>query len=453
MRIGQSERRSGPYGKMIDMGTYTNFCVAGYPLLIDKSEVSNEVMTVFRESDRRSLQARIGDRNPLVWGAPDPSEADDLEQVTLYACDIDHVVARLEIMGFTLERSRRDFEAGVAAQMEVYQEWAADGDGTEYEAPIALLRSLTFEGYLDGLRRVLSEGLRPYPFKDRDRTDLPPIVRYILDDHEENFYGFFATDVRTLVRAACEVAPRLGEVIQDVSDLIDGGYYLPDQPICQEAIEQLTSPHLENAKCIVLTEGSSDAVALKGALEVLYPHLAEYFAFMDFAGTRAPGGASQLAATVKAFAAAGINNRVIALFDNDSAAQDVLRGLASVQLPPNIAVLKYPDIEALRSCPTLGPSGDATLDVNGLAAGLELYFGLDVLQRPDGTLMPVQWKGYVEALKRYQGEVLNKGDLQATYMRKLGVARADPSSRDAQDWAGMDAILQVVFHAFDSPRP
>lgn len=408
-------------------------------------------MTVFRESDRRSIQMKISERNPLTWGAPDPSEADDLEQATSYICDIDHAVARLDVMGFTLERSRRDFETGVAAQIELYQEWAADDDSRAYEADIALLRALTFEGYMEGLRVVLSTGLRPRPFRHSEAPDLPPIVRYILDDHGENLYGFFATDVRSLVRVACEVAERPGAVTQDISSLIEAGYYLRDQAVCREAVEQLISPHLENAKCIVLTEGSSDAIALKGALELLYPHLAEYFAFMDFVGTRAPGGAGQLASTVKAFAAAGINNRVIALFDNDSAAQDALRGLASAHLPQNIAVLRYPDIEALRNYPTLGPSGDATLDVNGLAAGLELYFGVDVLQRVDGTLMPVQWKGYVEALGRYQGEVLSKGDLQTAYMRKLELARNDRSSRDTQDWSGMDAILQVIFHAFDSP--
>ena len=41
---------------------------------------------------------------------------------------------------------------------------------------------------------------------------------------------------------------------------------------------------------------------------------------MDFEGARVSGAAGSLAALVKAFVGAGIANRVVALFDNDTAA-------------------------------------------------------------------------------------------------------------------------------------
>jgi hypothetical protein len=111
-------------------------------------------------------------------------------------------------------------------------------------------------------------------------------------------------------------------------------------------------------------------------------------------------------------------------------------------------VLSYPDIELLRSYPTLGPSGSSNLDINGLAASIELYFGEDVLRRPDGSLAPVQWKGYVEPVGSYQGEVLGKSELQAAFARKLAEAESDPLSRPRQDWTGVDAILRAIFSAF-----
>jgi hypothetical protein len=82
---------------------------------------------------------------------------------------------------------------------------------------------------------------------------------------------------------------------------------------------------------------------------------------------------------VKAFLATGITNRVIALFDNDTAAQEARRALANVSIPENIAVLAYPALDLLRDYPTLGPGGLTSLDVNGLAASIELYLGKDVL--------------------------------------------------------------------------
>lgn len=64
---------------------------------------------------------------------------------------------------------------------------------------------------------------------------------------------------------------------------------------------------------MILTEGRSDASLLNDALHLLYPHLADYFSFMDFA--EYGGGAGQLANLVRAFSGAGIVNRVVALFD------------------------------------------------------------------------------------------------------------------------------------------
>ena len=55
----------------------------------------------------------------------------------------------------------------------------------------------------------------------------------------------------------------------------------------------------------------------------------------------------------------------------------------------------------------------------GLRAALEIYYGEDVLRRNDGSLTPVQWRGYDVALNQYCGEILNKGELQERFLEKL----------------------------------
>lgn len=431
------------------MGTYTDFSVAGYPLINSKSAVVPEAMTVFRESDKRVFSRRLGDRNPLVWGDAYADEAGEVETATVYVCSTDAVIARLEVMGFTINRARRDFESGRQGELAMYQEWATDEPDTPWFADkVKLIESLSFDEYLGALRQVLLEGLRPKPFDDDEKPGLSAAVRYTLDDNDDYLFGFFASDIRCLIRAACEVAPKPSVVIQDITDLVDGGYYAPEEPVCQQSIESLTLGHLENSNRIVLTEGSTDTQVLKTSLRMLYPHLSAYYSFLDFETAQVPGGAGQLASLVKGFAAAGIGNRIIAIFDNDSAARDAKRSLTKLRLPSNIAVLSYPDIELLRSYPTLGPSGNTNLDVNGLAASIELYFGSDVLRRPDGSLAPVQWKGYVEPITSYQGEVLGKTELRTAFSRKLAIAENDPAEQARQDWSGIDAILQVIFGAF-----
>ena len=68
------------------MGTYTDFSIAGYPLISSKSAVVSEAMTVFRESDKKVFTRKLGDRNPLVWGDVFADEADEIETATIYAC-------------------------------------------------------------------------------------------------------------------------------------------------------------------------------------------------------------------------------------------------------------------------------------------------------------------------------------------------------------------------------
>ena len=431
------------------MGTYTDFSIAGYPLLNSKSAVVAEAMTVFRESDRRVSPRRLGDRNALVWGDAYAEEADEIETATQYVCATEAAIARLDVMGFTLSRVKREFNQGLQAELATNQEWAKDEPGTPWNAThIALLESLSFDSYLDALRQVISQGLRPEPFDDQKTTELSAHVRYILGHTDEFLLGFFAEDIRCLVRAACEVAPKPSTVVQDITDLVGGGYYAEEEAVCQRAIDSLVLGHIENSNRIVLTEGSTDSRFLRASLDLLYPHLSAYYSFLDFGSARVPGGAGQLASLVKGFAAAGLGNRVIALFDNDSAARDARRSLSQLRLPPNIVVLGYPELPLLKSYPTVGPSGSADLDVNGLAASIELYFGEDILRRPDGLLAPVQWKGFVEAIGSYQGEVLGKGELQAAFTQKLSIACNGSSNPAQQDWSGMEAILKSIFGAF-----
>ena len=136
------------------------------------------------------------------------------------------------------------------------------------------------------------------------------------------------------------------------------------------------------------------------------------------------GGAGALANMVKSFSGAGVSNRVIALFDNDTAGKLALQNLKGIALPANIKAFTLPPIEIARSYPTLGPSGISVMDINGMACGIELYLGTEVLTGADGNLMPVQWKGYDVKLRQYQGELLAKGEVLDRFREKIAVCES-----------------------------
>lgn len=163
-----------------------------------------------------------------------------------------------------------------------------------------------------------------------------------------------------------------------------------------------------NQKIIVLTEGSTDTLILSRSLDALYPHLRDFYSFVDFTASNLAGGAGALVSTIKAFIGLGIQNRTVALFDNDTAARDALRALSSVTLPDNIKIVQLPALDFARDYPTVGPQGRTNMDINGLACSIELYLGSDVLADREHGFVPIQWKGYNQTLGQYQGEILNK---------------------------------------------
>jgi hypothetical protein len=70
--------------------------------------------------------------------------------------------------------------------------------------------------------------------------------------------------------------------------------------------------------------------------------------------------------------------------------------------------------------------------------------------RGDGnSLTSIQWKGFSETLRQYQGEVLRKTALQNAFFEKVARCRSDPNTLKATDWSGLSAILEEVYRAFD----
>ncbi|MFJ2349619.1 hypothetical protein [Streptomyces antimycoticus] len=357
--------------------------------------------------------------------------------------------------------------------------YALRGPGREIADRLGLL-GFTREGAMDYVNELLDEERSPtFPLSRGVRTPREDTERDFLDGYsatdwvrdlkqaqppaQPHPFGFGEPDwlIRLLryaypplaLRAALLALPD-AEVVMYVQES-EGD---PDPELfqlCSMARESLHNTASKSSPVVVLTEGSTDVAILEPALDLLYPHLTDLVRFMDY-GNRPQGGAGGLVTTVRAFAAAGIANPVIALFDNDTAASEALRPLHRDALPRNIKFLQYPPLELARSYPTLGPPSIGTptgsptrADVNGLAGSIELYLGTDALSLPDGSLRPVQWRSYSPACQQYQGEVTEKRAVQQAYASKLASAQRDPSVIDSQDWAGVRAILDTVIHAFE----
>jgi HEPN/Toprim N-terminal domain 1 len=340
-----------------------------------------------------------------------------------------------------------EFECGKAEHLDYLRELNENSDLWDEE--IALLERSAFSDFLEAFREIVTSGIHPLHFSER-KPDASMLAVHILKSCEDFYWGFPCRDIRSFFRALLEVVPESALVTQDLTDLVSGGYYDEADDVCERSLEELKGDYSVNSRIILLTEGPTDSEVLRAGIEILYPHLSDYYSFMDLA-VRAPGGAGSLVHVVKSFAGAGIENRTIALFDNDAAGHSAASLLRHIQLPPNILVINYPNIALADSYPTRGPNGESVQDVNGSACSIELYFGRDVLTI-DGRLVPVQWKAYDERVKRYQGEIQHKDLLKDRFLQKTDAAKRNGLQTAPGDWEDMRRLLESVFDAFHAQQ-
>ena len=363
-----------------------------------------------------------------------------------YRCTSAVARDRLDLSGVTYGVSSKMFESGVADRIASWQH-NRFGDIPELRDECRVLQSLTMESWLSGIRRIRNDGItrdtvESLPSNDLDR----PLLLYMLRGFRGSF-GYPGDTHCFMLRLLLEEAAPGEEVVYDLSGLSEEYLVGQSGDILSWANDLIDEDFLAARRTIVLTEGPTDSRLLSRSLALLYPHLVEYFHFFDFK-RKSPGGVGELANLVRAFSAASIQHRILALFDNDTAARAALSTFDLPAIPSNIAVYHYPEFSLARRYPTIGPTGKADMDVNGLAGGIELYLGKDTLTSPDGTLRPIQWTGYNPKLRSYQGEVFDKRSVVSAFEERLETCEDDLGQISRYDWTGIRAILSTMLSGF-----
>jgi hypothetical protein len=342
---------------------------------------------------------------------------------------------RLDVLGIGMTVVKKAFDELVAERLDIFDRFpvpiGADARfRDEREAESRLLTPMTLDRW--------SEGVRQWYFTREEDRLLSGVrsMSWLLGLWE-------GSDHRVMLRALLSALTDASEIRVDITDIVDGGYISADVNPHEAALNWMADEISSGSPVIVLTEGPSDTRILQSAVDILKPHLRDLLRFPDFS-LSPESNASALVRTVKTFASAGIRNRVIAIFDNDTAADDALRTLPEGQLPRNISVLRLPYLPLASAYPTIGPSGPVVMDVNGLAGSIELYIGEDVLRDQHGSLRPVQWRGYNDRLRRYQGEVTQKQAIHEAFDAKIKATLAGRPSGFVPDWTGLNLILETI---------
>jgi hypothetical protein len=426
------------------MGSYAECWLGSFYVGATKDELDPGLISLVRASDKRVVATKGGDLPFAMRRWMENVEDGAPFDAVFYQTSAGVVRDRLELDGYTLEAARNAFTLSLGARVRELAEWVEGEYGSLFEAEHRLLASISVDDWIATLRLIKKDGVR-HSFQNPVDTREGGLKNFMLSN---DWYGYQGPDSKVGLRLAVEVCSDEDEFVYDVTDLVLAGTFASSDELVEYATALSASEVARSSRTIVLTEGSSDSRIIKEALKLLYPHLADYYSFMDFEANRLQGGAGHLVGLVKAFAGSGIINRVIAVFDHDTAAAAALRGLQGLALPSNVKAMMLPPLDFLVRYPTLGPSGGAVLDVNGIAGSLELYLGVDVLRDQSGELAPVQWTGFDHAVRKYQGEVTFKQAVHRRFDERLARCVADRAVLAQTDWSGLHAILRQIFGAF-----
>lgn len=424
------------------MGSFCALTLNGYEIDQSKSYISTLWSCFFNEDDRRSRSVPYD----LYYTQPitDNNNVPTFE----YSASVDTMKLRLEIMGYTLDKVKLKYADGIEIALKSRQQYNAELFNTvenSDEKHLNILKNGGFEYWLKLIKYIFDNKITNFS----DNLELhDDIYSFILDynDVDEDLYlGYPNIGIGYFLRGALEAVEPRSELILDITSVVDSGYYKEDEPVCASTAQMYLDSTLPFQKIIILTEGSSDSKILSKALKLLYPKVYNYFSFLDFDTYKAEGGSAMLEKTVKSFAAAGISNKIIALFDYDAAGVAATERLKKRKFPSNFRVITLPAIELANNYPTIGPDGIIYENVNGRACSIEMYLGIDILTGANNTLVPVKWKNIEAQINTCQGEISRKAELQKKYLKKIRVAIANGSLQSDHDWTGLISVLDRIF--------
>lgn len=438
------------------MGSYAHCWFDDFLVGSSKDDIDPAIISLFRTSDKRVVSdPTVIVPEKLTHYQKSQEEESEL-QIVYYEASASLIRNRLDVMGYTLNTVKEAFLEwfkGEKSRLSEYIEEHKEDDSNKqfsltehYLKELELISDLTPSKWIAALNEIRQSDLEPNYYGRYEGPHENTLIRYMLSNE---WYGFPGHDMNVPLRLVLEDAKSNEKLIYDVTDLIWSGYFDANDDLVEYGLQLSTDEYSSKAKTIILTEGRTDAWCLKETLALLYPHLADYYSFMEFDNVKIGGGVGNLTNIVKAFAGAGIVNNVLALFDNDTAATAAIKIIEHIDLPSNIKILRLPELDLLRSYPTIGPSGNVLLDINSIAASIELYFGEDVLKTDGVNLSPIQWTGYDAGIKKYQGEVIEKKLLQERFKDKLTKAKFNNGQGLGSNWDHLRAIFKLIFGAFE----
>lgn len=415
------------------MGTEIYLRVGGVSIDWAKNNAGNDHGYLFQERDRTR---RHSDQLNYEYCAEYPEEVDLALCEAALVRTLARVLPRLELLGWSLEAARAEYDAVVADHIEVAEELVRD--------PSAVL---TFDEYCALVARYPLASLSDTPValdETRDaivktpfRADEAVMNRLPNSEHDPSYWSaksYFASKIHMLspysmlqVFGQCE-ANRDAEVVWQYGPLVDAGW---------ASLLEFAAGASRSQTILVATEGTTDSRILKRAFATLRPDIADFFRFVDVDERHPFWGTGNLVKFAEGLVRIDMQNKVLFVLDNDAEGMDALKRLRELSMPGNMRAMLLPDHELFNSFPAIGPEGVRPSDINGRAAAIECYLDLSL---PNYGPPVVRWSNYKKDIDAWQGALEHK----ESYMRHFLDQTPEALHCGSYDVARLELVLDAI---------
>ena len=383
------------------MGTSIELCLGNVSLSYSKNHMGIDYGFLFQDGDLTRRKSESINYEYYEYYEEHPEEKQELDEAEeVFARTLSRVLPRLNLLGFTLEAARSEYQALVAE--EISNDIDIDESKKEY---------LTFEEFCDLACRYplvdLKSDYIEYDTPDRDiisqgrfAADIDVFDRIPWSENSDLYWSeaSYLSERVCILSAesmlqvfALNAANAEIEVTWEFGPIVHAGW------VQREAFR---ASALQKQKVLIATEGTSDARIIRRALDVLRPDVADFFNFVDVDERHPFWGTGNLVKFAEGLLRIEVLNQVLFVFDNDAEGVDAFRKLEKLNPPANMRAMLLPDLEEFREFATIGPEGVNISDINGRAAAIECYLDLRLDQYPPAQ---ATWSNFKKDIDAWHG--------------------------------------------------
>ena len=418
------------------LGTEITLDIGGLAVTYAKNHCGIDHGSLFQKQDRRALKS-----DQLNYDYYEHEDEDPTSAEMAFELPLKDVVPQLELLGFNLDRVRREYENIAESWREERPAFTDEDSGSlpdlmsfpEFlrfatEHPLASLDDTFVSGFDVESKKTISGR-----FADQALVSLIPNYNpHDIQAYSERSYFGELVNVLHPYSVMRLLAEGNGNdnatVVWQYGPLVNAGW----------ATEGEFIPGARRTETfLIATEGSSDVHILMHALNLLRPGIADFFRFIDVSKSHPFPGTGNLVKFAEGLEKIDVQNQIVFLFDNDAEGFDAHQRLSARTLPQNMRMVMLPEMESFRVFPTQGPEGIRESNINRRAAAIECYLDLAVGEYPTAKVL---WTNYKRALEVYHGSLEHKEFYAKEFLDQTLETIADGS----YDTSKIEAVLDML---------